>query len=144
MLSGSQFEQIVIDYLTPDLSSFIAGDICRKDERNSGSDEDVTIECLSYTDGSPQLAIVLVKPWKKDRQVRNEDLQKIDWKADNERLGQIEEKVIDILKGRDGIYWKQGNLFAFGGGNTFDYLPGQEHFKAIRVKIRAYDHDSPQ
>jgi len=138
MYTPEDIEKIVIDYLKPDLPNFISGNLTRKDERVSGSDEDLTVGTLSLTDGNVQRGTVLISIYLKDIQVRNEEAQKMDNKPNTARFDAITRKIYEVLGGNAGRYWKFGNIWISNPSPLYANVEAGEHFRSIRVEVKAH------
>lgn len=138
MYTPEDIENIVIDYLTPELQDFIAGNLTHTDERQSGSDEDVTVGMLSLTDGNTQRGIVLISIYLKDIGVTNAAAQKVDYKPNKPRFDAITRKVFEILGGNAGKYWPFGNLWVTNPSPVYKAIEAGEHFRSIRVQVKAH------
>lgn len=142
MHTPEDLEEIVINYLTPGLTGFIAGQLTRKDERLTGSDEDVTVGTLSLGDSNVQRGIVLVTMYLKDIQVRNESEQKMDEKPNKPRFDAITRKVYELLGENIGKFWATGNLWITNPSPLYAEVAQKEHFRTIRVQVKIHDENT--
>lgn len=139
MYTPEDIENRVLGYLTPELTDFINGLICRSDERTSGGIEGVTVGTLSLTSDDIQLGIVNITIYIKDVEVRNVEFQKMDWKPNTQRFDEITRKIFLILNGSAGKYWKYGNLWITNPSPIYRSNPEiGEHFRTIRVQVKAH------
>lgn len=137
MYTPKDLEEIAIAYLVPGLTGKIAGEIVRSDERNTGSDEDVTVSTLSITDGHVQRAIINLTIYCKDVQSVGADV--VNWKPNTERFDDITRLIVDTMSGNYGKYWKYGNMWITSPSSPkYANKETSEHFLTIRLEAKVH------
>lgn len=117
-----------------DLKSIISGSVFRNNARGNSKDEDVCINALSVDDSQRQQGLVNVNIYVPDvKEKRGNEFVPV---ANDAKLGVISKKVVELLGGKPGHYFKGGNFWVSNISGPMAEPEIKQHKINVRVEIR--------
>jgi hypothetical protein len=130
--------EILFNYLNvSELTSVISGSVYHHNERPIESiNEDVVVGTLSMTDMNVQGAVLNINIYAKD--IKNQSANKFYSNPDRVKLKTITAKVVEVLGGNKGKYWKDGELKVKMISGVIPEAEIKQHYVNIRVSMKLH------